>query len=118
MVPMEGAAGGIGAAAITTLFETVDVQPAALVTVKAYVVPAGSPLTVVDVLLPVVVIPPGLRVNVHEPDGRPFKTTEPVCTVQDGGVIVPIAGADGAVRGAAVPLPGVLVQPSTVVVTV
>ena len=71
-----------------------------------------------DVLLPVVVMPPGLRVNVHVPEGRPFNITEPVCTVQDGGVIVPIAGAAGAVRGAAVPLPGKLVQPATVVVTV
>ena len=50
-----------------------------------------------DVLLPVVVMPPGLRVNVHVPEGRPFNITEPVCTVQDGGVIVPIAGAAGAV---------------------
>ena len=47
------------------------------------------------VLLPVVVTLPGLRVNVHVPDGKPLNATEPVATAQVGCVIVPIAGAIG-----------------------
>lgn len=50
---------------------------------------------VVDAVLPVVVIPPGERVNVHEPDGKPLNSTEPVDTVQVGCVRVPTVGADG-----------------------
>ena len=46
-------------------------------------------------VLPVVVAPPGERVNVHEPDGKPFNTTEPVDTLQVVCVIVPTVGADG-----------------------
>lgn len=57
--------------------------------------PAVRLLIVTDVLLPVVVTPPGLRVSTHEPDGKLFNTTEPVATVQDGWVTVPIAGAEG-----------------------
>ena len=55
--------------------------------------PLASPLIVTDVLLPVVVTLPGLRVNVHEPDGNPLNTTEPVVTLQVGCVTVPTVGA-------------------------
>jgi len=48
---------------------------------------------VVDVVLPVVVTPPGERVNVHEPDGKPLNTTDPVTTAHVGCVMVPTAGA-------------------------
>ena len=69
---------------ITTLADDADVQPAALVTVKVYV-PAGSPLMVVLVPVPVVVVPPGVLVNVQVPDeGKPLKTTLPVATAQVG----------------------------------
>ena len=45
---------------------------------------------------PVVVVPPGDRVNVHVPvAGNPFKTTLPVANVQVGCVIVPTVGAVG-----------------------
>ena len=52
------------------------------------------PLTVTDAVLPVVVAPPGERVTVHEPDGKPLSTTEPVDELQFVCVIVPIVGAD------------------------
>lgn len=57
--------------------------------------PGGIPLTVAVVVLPVVVTFPGERVTVHEPDGRPLNTTEPVGTAQVGCVIVPTVGLDG-----------------------
>jgi len=41
-------------------------------------VPVGSPVIVVLVPVPVVVVPPGVRVNVHVPDeGKPLKSTLP-----------------------------------------
>ncbi len=47
--------------------------------------------------VPVVVIPPGVLVNVHVPvAGKLFKTTPPVVVEQVGCVIVPTVGADGA----------------------
>lgn len=46
-------------------------------------------------MLPVVVTPPGERVIVHEPDGRPLNTTEPVGKAQVGCVIAPTVGFDG-----------------------
>ena len=46
-------------------------------------------------MLPVVVILPGILVTVHEPDGKPLSTTEPVVTAQVGCVIVPTVGLDG-----------------------
>jgi hypothetical protein len=50
----------------------------------------------VEVPVPVVVTPPGFRVNVQVPEaGRPFKTTLPVATVQAGWVMVPATGAEG-----------------------
>ena len=61
-------------------------------------VPAAKPPIVVDVPLPVVVIPPGVLVNVHVPDdGKPFNTTEPVDKAQVGCVTVPTAGAVGVI---------------------
>jgi len=58
-------------------------------------VPAASPLIVVEEELPVVVTPPGERVTVHEPDGKPLNVTEPVATAHVGCVTVPTAGATG-----------------------
>ena len=47
--------------------------------------------------VPVVVIPPGVLVNVQVPvAGKPFKTTPPVAVEQVGCVIVPTVGVDGA----------------------
>jgi hypothetical protein len=44
----------------------------------------------------VVVVPPGVRINVQVPvAGKPFKTTLPVATAQVGWVIVPTVGAVG-----------------------
>jgi hypothetical protein len=61
-------------------------------------VPVARPLIVVDVPLPVVIVPPGVLVNVHEPEeGKPFNTTEPVASAQVGCVIVPTVGADGVI---------------------
>ena len=58
--------------------------------------PAPTPDTVVLVPVPVVVAPPGVRVNVHVPtEGKPLNTTLPVATAHVGWVIVPTKGADG-----------------------
>jgi hypothetical protein len=46
--------------------------------------------------VPVVVVPPGVLVNVQVPvAGKPFNTTLPVATSHVGCVMVPTAGADG-----------------------
>ena len=83
-------------APMATLPEDTDVQPAALVTVKVYVVLADKPVIVLLVPVPVVVLPPGILVNVQVPEaGKPFNTTEPVGVLQLGWVIVPTAGAAG-----------------------
>ena len=51
---------------------------------------------VVEVPVPVVFVPPGLRVSVQVPvAGRPLSTTLPVATVQVGWVMVPTVGAEG-----------------------
>ena len=58
--------------------------------------PVASPDTVVLVPVPVVVIPPGLLVNVQVPeDGNPLNTTLPVATLQVGCVMAPTVGAVG-----------------------
>ena len=47
--------------------------------------------------VPVVVVPLGFCVKVHVPlDGKPFKVTLPVDTLQVGCVVVPTEGAVGA----------------------
>ena len=50
-----------------------------------YVFPAGIDKTVVLVPVPVVVVPPGVRVSVHVPlEGKPLNTTLPVDTKHVG----------------------------------
>jgi hypothetical protein len=61
-----------------------------LVTVKLYV-PGIRPVIVVDDVEPVRF--PGLIV--HDPEGRPLRTTLPVELVQLGCVMVPTVGAEG-----------------------
>jgi hypothetical protein len=95
IVPIAGAPGVGGCVLITTLPEAAEVHPDALVTVKVYV-PAGIPDTVELVSVPVLVVPPGVLVNVQVPvAGNPLKTALPVATVQVGCVIVPTVGAVG-----------------------
>ena len=56
----------------------------------------ARPVMVELVPVPVLVIPPGVRVRVQVPvAGRPFRTTLPVATAQVGWVMVPITGAAG-----------------------
>ena len=58
--------------------------------------PAGIPEIVVLVPVPVLVVPPGVLVNVQLPvAGSPFKTALPVATAQVGSVIVPTVGDVG-----------------------
>lgn len=69
---------------IVTEVEGSEVQPAELETVKVYA-PAESPEIVVLIPVPVVVTPPGNRVNVQVPlEGNPFRTTLPVDNPQVG----------------------------------
>ena len=50
--------------------------------------------------VPVVVVPPGVLVNVHVPvEGKPLNTTLPVAKEQVGCVIVPTTGAEGDGQG-------------------
>jgi hypothetical protein len=80
---------------IVTFADDTEVHPCELVTVNVYV-PGGIDEIVVLIPVPVVVLPPGVRVRVHEPAaGKPFNTTLPVETVHVGCVIVPIDGAAG-----------------------
>jgi hypothetical protein len=77
------------------LDEALDIHPAELVTVKLYV-PAGRPEILALVPVPVVVIPPGVRVSVHVPaEGKPLNITLPVATEHDGLVIAPTTGVEG-----------------------
>lgn len=58
--------------------------------------PGASPVIVVLVPEPVVVIPPGVLVTVHPPvEGRLFSITLPVGRAQVGCVTVPGTGAVG-----------------------
>ena len=53
--------------------------------------------------VPVVAVPPGVRVSVHVPIvGKPLNTTLPVPRVHVGWVIVPMTGADGAPGAASI----------------
>ena len=95
MSPATGAVGADGGALITTFADDPDIQLFALVTVKVQV-PTARPDMVVLVPAPVVVVPPGVLVNVQVPAaGKPLNTTLPVDKAHMGCVIVPTAGADG-----------------------
>jgi len=95
MIPITGAEGAPGGVFRTRLEDAEDVHEEALVTVNVYV-PTGIPVTVVEVPDPLVAVPPGDLVTVHDPEeGSPFRTTLPVGTVQVGCVIVPKVGAVG-----------------------
>ena len=115
MVPITGFNGVTSGELITTSAVGKEIQPTELATVNVYV-PVARPLIVVEGVLPVVIIPPGLRVSVQVPDGKSLNTTEPVATEQDGWVML-TKGVEGLVFGALIPLPASLVQPLTVVVT-
>jgi hypothetical protein len=68
---MSGAGGIDGCGFISTDDEDVDIQPAALVTVKVYI-PSGRLAIVILVPVPVVEALPGVLIRVQEPvDGRP-----------------------------------------------
>jgi hypothetical protein len=77
--------------------DSVDVHPVELEILNVYTPPAR--LAIVTLLpVPVVVTDPGKRVRVHVPvAGNPFNTTLPDGTKRVGCVIVPTAGAAGAV---------------------
>ena len=94
MVPIVGAVGVGGWVFITTLAEDGEVHPVDDVTVKVWV-PAARPPTVVVDPDPMVVPPPGLRVRVQLPAGKPLRTTLPVETSHVGWVKVPTTGAVG-----------------------
>jgi hypothetical protein len=80
---------------ITTFEDGSDTHPAELATVKVYD-PGGRPEIVVLVPVPVVVVPPGVLVNVQVPvAGKPFKTTLPVKITHVGCVIETGEGAAG-----------------------
>jgi hypothetical protein len=88
-----GSEGGEGCELIITLAVDPEVHPAAFVTVKVYVPPAGNPETVKVVPVPVLVMPPGFLVRVHVPDGgNPLNRTLPVDRAHVGCVIVPTVG--------------------------
>lgn len=116
MAPTSGFNGVCGCVLITMFAVASEVQPSELITVNVYV-PAVRPLTVNDTVLPVVVIPPGLRIKVHVPDGNPLNSTEPVASEQVGCMIF-TEGVAGFGLGSLIPLPARLVQPLMVVVTV
>ena len=79
---------------ILTGFETGEVHPEELDTVKVYV-PGERPEIVVLIPVPVIV-PPGYLVNVQGPvAGNPDKETVPVGISQVGWIIAPTIGADG-----------------------
>jgi hypothetical protein len=95
IVPTEGAVGAPVTEFIVIPVVADEIQFEALVTVNVYV-PAGKPVTVVVAPVPVVVTPPGLRVNVHVPvEGKPLNATLPVEIAQVGCVTVPTVGTEG-----------------------
>ena len=119
IVPTIGAAGKAGAALIVTLFETPDIQPTLLITVKVYVALAGKPEIVAVDPVPVVVVPPGLLVNVQFPAGNPLMTTEPVGAEQAGCALTTTVGGAGGVVFWEMVIAAVFAQPLTpVTVTV
>lgn len=95
IVPVAGAPGVTGCVLITTAEDDAEMQEEAFVTVKVYV-PDDRELIVVEVPVPVVVVPPGERVIVHVPvAGKPLIATLPVASMQVGWVEVPITGTEG-----------------------
>src|SRR5262245_19066512 len=86
-----GAGGVPGATEIVALTDKAEIQQTELVTVKLYI-PGARPLTVVVVVFPVDVVPPGYIVSIQLPAGRFIRSMLPVSTVHVGCVIVPIAG--------------------------
>jgi hypothetical protein len=76
--------GAPGTVLIVTFALATEIHAFVLVTVKVYVAPAGKPVMVVLVVLPVVVTPPGVLVIVQLPDGKPLNTTLPVGVVHIG----------------------------------
>jgi hypothetical protein len=95
LVPTVGADGEPGTALITISDDEDEVHPAELVTVKVYV-PGASPVMVVLVPDPLVIVPPGVLVKVHVPlPGKLFNPALPVGTAHVGCVIFPALGADG-----------------------
>ena len=77
-VPITGAVGVVGWVLMITFADDADIQLFALVTVKVRV-PDGRPDYVIVVPVPVVITPPGLRVNLHDPvAGNPLNDTLPV----------------------------------------
>ena len=85
IIPIVGAVGVAGWAFITTLPDAREVHDETpSVTVNVYV-PVANPEIVELVPIPVVVVPPGLLLNVHVPDaGRPLRITLPVASVHVG----------------------------------
>ena len=67
-VPIVGAPGAVGAAVGVALFDAAEAAPVPMalvaVTVKVYAVPLVRPVTVIDDVAPLAVIPPGLEVTV------------------------------------------------------
>jgi hypothetical protein len=82
------------AAFITTLADAGDVHKEALVTVKVKV-PEGRFVIIVLDPDPGVITPPGVRVIVQLPAGRPLRTTLPVLGAHPGWVMAPTTGAVG-----------------------
>ena len=92
---INGSVGVEGCGLITTSGDWTEVQPKELVTVKVKV-PASSPVIVLDVPVPVVVMDPGFLIKVHDPDdGNPLNATLPADIVHVVCVMVPIVGAAG-----------------------
>ena len=90
------AAGAVGEAMIVTPADGEDWHPAAFVTRNVYVLDARPEIVKLEPE-PLIVAPPGARVTVQLPAGRPFRTTEPVGFSHVGCVTVPIDGAVGTV---------------------
>jgi hypothetical protein len=84
IVPTKGAEGTGGCGLIIALFEGVEVQKLAVVTVKVYV-PGDSPEIVVADPLPEVIVPIGLEVITQlSVGGNPLRATLPVLEVHVG----------------------------------
>ena len=95
IVPTVGAKGTDGAVLIVTLAVAPELHPAEFATEKVYE-PGSSPVTVLLVPVPIMVVVTGVLVKVHEPvDGRPLSVTLPVPTVHVGCTIVPTLGTVG-----------------------